>query len=71
MEDAADVLCGVALTDECSLSCNHSFVKGGKLMTIQHTHPVITDEERLDRLKDIQRLFLKQLQTEPSEKRSV
>ncbi len=40
-------------------------------MTIQHTHPVITDEERLDRLKDIQRLFLKQLQTESPEKRSV
>ena len=58
------------LPDACSPSCNHSFVKGGMAMTVKHTHPEITDEERLDRLKDIKKLCLKQLQTEPSEKRA-
>ena len=57
-------------SDECSSPCNHSFVKGGMAMTVKHTHPEITDEERLDRLKDIKKLCLKQLQTEPSEKRA-
>jgi len=57
-------------SDECSSPCNHSFVKGGEAMTVKHTHPEITDEERLDRLKDIKKLCLKQLQTEPPEKRA-
>ena len=48
----------------------HSLVAGGQSMTVKHTHPDSTEEERLEQLRAIKRLCAQILQPDEQRKKA-
>ena len=55
---------------ESSALSPHSFEAGGQSMTVKHTHPDATDEERLEQLRAIKRLCAQILQPDEQRKKA-
>ena len=54
----------------CLTNDSHSYVAGGRSMEVKHTHPVSTEEERLEQLRAIKRFCTQILCPKAQEERT-